>query len=58
MYILLKTNETNPPHNVMLIKVRSICDCVDPDQRSETTPPPHPHPNSNTPSLPPPKLTF
>ena len=50
MYILLKTNETNPSHNVMLIKVKSISDCIDHDKRSETRYPP--------PKIYPPKLTF
>ena len=35
MYILLKTNETSLSHNVMLIKVKSICNCIDDDKRSE-----------------------
>ena len=41
MYILLKTNENSPSHNVMLIKVKSICDCIDHDKRSESR---YPHP--------------
>ena len=41
MYILLKPNETSPSHNVMLIKVKSICDCIDHDKRSETRYPLH-----------------
>ena len=45
MYILLKTNETSPSHNVMLIKFKSICDCIDHDKRSKTRyPPPQIHP--------------
>ena len=40
MYILLKTNETSPSHNVILIKVKSIWDCIDHDKRSETRYPP------------------
>ena len=45
MYILLKTNETSPSHNVMLIKFQSICDCIDHDKRSKTRyPPPQIHP--------------
>ena len=47
MYILLKTNETSPSHNVMLIKFKSICDCIDHDKRSKTRYPPlqiHPPP--------------
>ena len=48
MYILLKTNETSPSHNVMLIKFKSICDCIDHDKRSKTrypiTPPTPPTP--------------
>ena len=43
MYILLKTNETSPSHNVMLIKVKSVCDCIDHDKRSETRYPPQTH---------------
>ena len=46
MHILLKTNETIPSHNVMLIKVKSICDCIDPDKRSETRYPPTPNSHS------------
>ena len=50
MYILLETNETSPSHNVMLIKVKSVCDCTDHDKRFETRyPPPKftpPPPNS------------
>ena len=42
MYILLKTNETSPSHNVMLIKFKSICDCIDHDKRSKTRYPPPP----------------
>ena len=53
MYILLKTNETSPSHNVMLIKFQSICDCIDHDKRSKTRyPPPQIHPPH---PLPPPK---
>ena len=50
MYILLKTNETSPSHNVMLIKFQSICDCIDHDKRSKTRyPPPQIHPPPNPP---------
>ena len=52
MYILLKTNETSPSHNVMLIKFQSICDCIDHDKRSKTRYPP---PQIPPPPPPPPK---
>ena len=49
MYLLLKTNGTSPSHNVMLIKVKSVCNCIDHNKRSETRYPLPP----NLPPLPP-----
>ena len=48
MYILLKPNETSPSDNVMLIKVKSVWDCIDHDKRSETRYPPSPPPPQNS----------
>ena len=36
MYILVKRNETGPSHNVILMKVKSMRNCIDHDKRSET----------------------
>ena len=42
---LLKTNETSPSDNVILIKVKSIYDCIDHDKKIKqyTNTPPQTH---------------
>ena len=50
MYILLKRNETSSSHNVILMKVKSICNCIDHNKISETRyhPPPQITPQANS----------